>query len=188
MNANIPTSTSHSGKWATVLLAFAMSCFACTASAKDQVPLKATSSGHTISSTVNPDGSQSNIVVEVGVATHSGRYTGVQEVKVGAPQTGVYDPATHTVAIRFTASGTGTVANGDTWDWTAEGVVIVPLDASFMPLPPPYAFHSTWETVGGTGRFAGVTGHGTAEGFDFGDGTISRIDTGVISTVGSNKK
>lgn len=188
MKANNPTSVSCSVKWATVILASAISCLAWTASAKDEVPFKATSSGHTISSTPNPDGSQDNIVSEVGVGTHTGRYTGVQEVNVGAPQTGVYDPATHTVAIPFAASGTFTAANGDTWDFTSEGVIVVPLDANFLPLPPPYAFHSTWEDVGGTGRFAGLTGHGTGEGFIYGDGTTSRIDTGVVSTVGSNKK
>ena len=90
--------------------------------------------------------------------------------------------------IPFTGTGTYTAANGDTWDWTSEGVVIVPLDASFMTLPPPYAFHSTWEDVGGTGRFAGATGHGTGEGFSYADGTTSEIHSGVISTVGSNKK
>ncbi len=90
--------------------------------------------------------------------------------------------------IALTGTGTHTAANGDTWDWTSEGVVIVPLDASFMPLPPPYAFHSTWEDIGGTGRFAGMTGHGTGEGFSYADGTTSRIDSGIVSTVGSNKK
>src|SRR2546426_11317372 len=94
------------------------------------------------------------------------------------------NPGTHALLIPLTGNGRDTVANGDTWDWTSEGVVIVPLDASFMPLPPPYAFHSTWEVVGGTGRFAGMTGHGTGEGFSYADGTTSRIDSGIVSTVG----
>jgi len=33
-----------------------------------------------------------------------------------------------------------------------------------------------------------MTGHGTAEGFSYADGTTSRIDSGIVSTVGSNKK
>jgi hypothetical protein len=173
------------GQWATALSAIAISLIVCTASAKDNVPTKATSSGQTISSTPNPDGSLDNIIVEVGVSTVLGRYTGLLQLHVDAGQ---YDPATHTFRLHFTVSGTDTAANGDTTDFTADGVEIVPLDASFMPLPPPYAFHSTWEIVGGTGRFAGATGHGTAEGFDYGDGTSSRIDTGVVSTVGSNRR
>jgi len=66
--------------------------------------------------------------------------------------------------------------------------VVVPLDASFNPLPPPYAFHSIWKDVGGTGSFAGMTGHGTGKGFSHADGTTSRIDSGLVSTVGSNKR
>jgi len=185
MKTNSHTSTSRGGKWASVVLAFAMSCLAWTTSAKDQVPTNATSSSHVISSTVNPDGSQDNILGEVGVSTHLGKYTGLLQIHVDAGQ---YDPGTHALLFHFTGTGTSTAANGDTSDYTAEGVEIVPLDASFAPLPPPYAFSSTWEIVGGTGRFAGATGHGTAEGLDYGDGTNSRIDTGVISTVGSNKK
>ena len=126
---------------------------------------------------------------EVGVSTLSGRSTGLSQIHVDVADPGQqYDPGTRALLIPLTGTGTHTAANGDTWDWTSEGVVIVPLDASFMPLPPPYAFHSTWEVVGGTGRFAGMTGHGTGEGFSYADGTTSRIDSGIVSTVGSNKK
>jgi len=188
MNANKPTSISGRGKWATALSAIALSLLAWTASAKDEVPTTGTTSGYPVAGTTNPDGSQVLISREVGVSTHAGRYTGLSEVKVDAPATGVFDPKTRSVAIHLTGSGRDTAANGDTLDWTSEGVVIVPLDASFMPLPPPYAFHSTWEVVGGTGRFAGMTGKRTREGFSYADGTTSRIDTGIVSTVGSNTK
>ena len=77
--------------------------------------------------------------------------------------------------IPLTGTGTHTAANGDTWDWTSEGVV--PLDASFMPLPPPYAFHSTWEVVGGTGRFAGATGSYTVDRLI---SHVTSITTGTI--------
>ena len=183
------TSISRRGKWATALSAIAISLIAWTAYAKDTVPSKATTSGHTISLTLNPDGSQDIMFGEVGVGTHTGLYTGLSQTHVEPVNPGQqYDPGTHALLIPFTSTGTYTAANGDTWDWTAEGVVIVPLDASFMPLPPPYAFHSAWDDIGGTGRFAGLTGHGTSEGFSYADGTTSRIDTGIISTVGSNKK
>ena len=177
------------GQWATALSAIAVSLITCTAYAKDQVPFKATTSGQTISLTPNPDGSQDIMFEEVGVSTLSGLSTGLSQIHVDAADPGQqYDPGTHALLIPLTGTGTHTAANGDTWDWTSEGVLIVPLDASFMPLPPPYAFHSTWEVVGGTGRFAGLTGHGTGEGFSYADGTTSRIDAGIVSTVGSNKK
>lgn len=172
------------GQWATALSAIAILFIACTASAKDNIPYKTTTSGYTISLTQNPDGSQDNILGEIGVST-LGQYTGLLQLHVNAGQ---YDPGTHTFLFHFAGTGTATVANGDTWDFTFDGVTIVPLDASFMALPPPWAFSGTWKVVGGTGRLAGMTGHGTFEGFDYGDGTTSRIDTGVVSSVGSNRR
>jgi len=132
------------GKWATALSAIAILFIACTASAKNNVPFKGTTSFHPISLTPNPDGSQDIMFEEVGVSTLSGRSTGLSQIHVDAADPGQqYDPGTHALLIPLTGTGTHTAANGDTWDWTSEGVVIVPLDASFMPLPPPYAFHST---------------------------------------------
>ena len=183
------TSISRRGKWATALSVIAISLMAWTAPAKDEVPTKETANGQTISATQNPDGSQDLIAVVVGVGTHTGQYTGLQQTHVAAFNPAQqYDPGTHSLQIPIPSSGRNTAANGDTWDWISEGVVIVPLDASFNPLPPPYAFHSTWKIVGGTGRFKGSTGHGTGDGFSYADGTTSAIHIGVRSTVGSNKK
>ena len=105
MKPNNPKSISGRGKWATALSAIAISLLAWTASAKDEVPFKGTTSGYPVAGTTNPDGSQDLISREVGVSTHAGRYTGVSEVKVDAPDTGVFDPETRTVAIHFTGSG-----------------------------------------------------------------------------------
>jgi len=185
MKANNPKSVSRSVKWAAALSAIAISLIAWTASAKDNVPYRATSSAYTISSILHTNGSQDIILGEVGVSTMSGRYTGLQQIHA---EPGQYDPGTHTFQTHFTVTGTFTEANGDSWDFTSEWVVIVPLDAVGAPLPPPYAVHSTWEDVGGTGRFAGMTGHGTGEGLLYGDGTSSRIDSGIVSTVGSNRR
>ena len=188
MNANNSTSISRRFKWVMALSAIATSLLGLTVSAKDEVPTKEALSGYSISATQNPDGSQDILFGVVGVSTHSGRFTGLGRTHVEPANPSQYHLETHSLWIPVHSSGTYTAANGDTHDWAAEGIVIVPLDASFMPLPPPYAFHSTWEIVGGTGRFAGSTGHGTGEGFSYADGTTSEIHTGVVSTVGSNKK
>ena len=57
MKANNPTSNSRSSKWAAVLLAVAMSCFAWTATAKNEVSRKGTQTSEVISSLTNDDDS-----------------------------------------------------------------------------------------------------------------------------------
>ena len=182
------TSISRCSKWATALSAITISLLACTASAKDEVPIQETWTSHTISLANNPDGSQDSVSVVVGVGPHVGRFTGSEQIHVEPPNPSQYDPGTHSLLIPFTVSGTRSAANRDTWSFTVEGVVIVPLDANFMPLPLPYAWHATWENTGGTGRFVGQTGHGTSSGISYADGTGSGTAIGVVSTVGSNKK
>src|SRR5436190_115488 len=128
MNAIIPISTSRNGQWATVLLAFAMSCLAWTASAKDEIPQKGTETSQIISSQTNDDDSVDTISMVVGVASHLGRYATVQYTHVLAP---VYDPAFNSLIVAFTYTRTSTAANGNQWEAKGEGEEIVPLDAIF---------------------------------------------------------
>lgn len=180
-----PTSISHRGKLAAALCAIAISSIAWTVSAKDEVPFKAEWTGETIAVVQNPDGTRDQIGVNVGHGTHIGKATEVLEYRVDVP---VYDPASNSLLIHLVGTFLATAANGDTVEGTFEAVETVPLDELFQPLPPPYISEATWEMTSGTGRFAGVTGHGTTVVLDHGDGTASQTDTGVISTVGSNKK
>src|ERR1044071_2592368 len=178
MKANNPTSISRSSKWATVLLALAMSCFAWTASAKDEVPAKGTQTSQIISSLTNDDDSVDTISLVVGVASHSGRVTAVQHTHVLAP---VYDPASNSLIYSFTFTSTGTAANGDQWDTEGEGEEIVPLDSNFAPLPPPWAFSGTYQPPGGS------TFHGTFQGLDFADGSNWVTWAGTTLSRGAQK-
>jgi hypothetical protein len=179
MKANNPTSISRSSKWATVLLAVAMSCFAWTATAKDEVSQKGTQTSQVISILTNDDDSVDTISMVIGVASHLGRVTAVQFTHVLAP---VYDPVSNSLIFSFTFTATSTAANGDQWDTKGEGEQIVPLDANFAPLAPPWAFSGTYQPGDGS------LFHGTFQGLDFGDGTNWVTWAGTTLSRGAQKK
>ncbi|MFN0130782.1 MAG: hypothetical protein ACKV19_29310 [Verrucomicrobiales bacterium] len=114
-----------------------------------------------ISNQTNDDGTVDNVSVAVGVASHLGHYTAVEHTHLLAP---VYDPASNSLIFFFTVTRTTTAANGDQWNSEGEGTTIVPLDAGFAPLPPPWAFSGTYQHADGS------VFHGTFQGLDFGDG------------------
>lgn len=183
--------------WALALVATFLTVTTLTASAKDEVPYKLawTITGITAHED-HPDGSYVETTQQVGTATHSGRITAVDTYHVASPLDWGFDPATLSLLAHFVGTSTKTSANGDSIVFVYTGIVVVPLDDNFPfdaagnpnILPPPYSLSNIWEITGGTGRYAGASGHGTSEGTVVGDGTSFGVSVGVISTVGSNKK
>ena len=177
--------------WASALVATVLTVTAFTASAKDEVPFEINWFITAITSHVdNPDGSYVETSVQVGNGTQLGRFTGADTVLVEGPAdySVELDPASGSLAavVELAGTTTKTAANGDTIVFDYVGRVFIPLDENFNLTPPPWRLENIWEITGGTGRFAGASGHGTTEGTVVGDGTLFGVDVGVISTVGSN--
>ena len=110
-----------------------------------------------------------DIAITGGVATHLGRIT-------SRDYYACLDPLTFTFFGRYVF----VAANGDTINGVYSG--------RFLATPDPgvLAIEATWSLDGGTGRFAGATGGGTASG----SGTASSghlVQDGTISSVGSSK-
>src|SRR5262249_48895154 len=143
-----------------------------------EVPAKGTQTAQTISSQTHADGSVDTVSIVAGLASHHGRFTAVQFTHVLAP---VYAPASNSLIFSFTFTANYTAAN-EPWDTKGEGTTIVPLDAGFAPLPPPWSFSGTYEEDGGS------TFQGTFQGLDFGDGTVSATWAGTALSRGAGKK
>jgi hypothetical protein len=157
MNANIPTSTSRNGKWATVLLAFAMSCFAWTASAKDGVPIKGSSVAQDIQ--VGPGPALGLLEIDgigSGNSTHLGRITFTYTYELNLSDFSFHG-STHSIA-----------ANGDTLDTEFIGYSLPTGDPDVL------ASVQLHTITGGTGRFNGATGSYTVNGF-------YHLSTGVLT-------
>src|SRR5262245_16098211 len=136
MNTNIPTSTSRNGKWATVLLAFAISCFAWTASAKDEVPIKGSFVGQ--DTQVGPGSAPGLLEIDgigSGNSTHLGRTTFTYTYEIDLSDFSFHG-TTHTVA-----------ANGDTLDTEFTGYSLPTGDPDVL------ASVQIHTITGGTGRF-----------------------------------
>lgn len=144
----------------TVLVAGGHAAYA----SQPQVPFKATLAGiaaMTSQTTVSFTGT--------GIASHMGRITNAGRVVFTGS-----DPSCPN-AIANVNTETLTTNAGDT-------LTIVSKDVA-CPTGPG-AFHGTgqWHVTGGTGRLAGTTGHGTADGgADFNAGTFTFTLTGTIA-------
>jgi hypothetical protein len=109
-----------------------------------------------------------------GSARRLGRSTNVNHITVSGPASCPGGFANINVETLTAANGDTLVLTGDRDEGCPTG---------------PNAVHGTgdWTVTGGTGRFAGATGHGTFDGVaDFNQGTFSFRLTGTISApVGS---
>lgn len=109
-----------------------------------------------------------------GLATHLGRTTNEGHVVITGPDSSCPGGFANTNVELFTA------ALGDTLTITSQDVAC-PVSAS--------AVHGTghWIVTGGTGRFAGMTGHGTmVGGADFAQGVFDFRLTGTLSPPGQS--
>ena len=161
-----------------VLIPLLLACFAAVfisattpASASDQVPFKATFTGSSTSVPGFPCAVLRSDIVGGGHATHLGNFTTVQHH--------CFDPEDPTLAFTegfYTFTG----ANGDTIFGTYHGH-LVPIIA-----PSVFAIVGEFTIEGGTGRFVGATGGGTASGnLNVATGVTTVMLDGVISSPGS---
>lgn len=103
-----------------------------------------------------------------GMATHLGQVKSVGHIQITGPDSSCSSGVANTNRETLTAP------NGDTLTFTSVDVAC-PLSAT--------ASHGTgsWTTTGGTGRFAGVTGSGTADGeADFATGAFHATFAGRL--------
>jgi len=161
-----------------VLIPLLLACFAavfiCAATpvaARDLVPFKATFTGSSTSGPGGPCAALRSDIAGGGHATHLGNFTTVQHH--------CFDPADPTGAFTegfYTFTG----ANGDTIFGTYHGH-LVPIIA-----PSVFAIVGEFTIEGGTGRFVGATGGGTASGtLNVATGVTTVMLDGVISSPGS---
>ena len=161
-----------------VLIPLLLACFAavfiCAATpvaARDLVPFKATFTGSSTSVSGFPCAVLRSDIVGGGHATHLGNFTTVQHH--------CFDPGDPTGAFTegfYTFTG----ANGDTIFGTYHGH-LVPIIA-----PSVFAIVGEFTIEGGTGRFVGATGGGTASGtLNVATGVTTVMLDGVISSPGS---
>ena len=160
-----------------VLIPLLLACFAavfiCAATpvaARDLVPFKATFTGSSTSGPGGPCAALRSDIAGGGHATHLGNFTTVQHH--------CFDPADPTGAFTegfYTFTG----ANGDTIFGTYHG--------NLVPFAPPvFAIVGEFTIEGGTGRFVGATGGGTASGtLNVATGVTTVMLDGVISSPGS---
>jgi hypothetical protein len=152
------------------LVAAAMISVTTPASASDQVPFKATFTGSSTSGPGGPCAVLRSDIAGEGHATHLGNFTTVQHH--------CFDPGDPTFAFTegfYTFTG----ANGDTIFGTYHGH-LVPI------APPVFAIVGEFTIEGGTGRFVGATGGGTASGtLNVATGVTTVMLDGVISSPGS---
>jgi hypothetical protein len=152
------------------LVAAAMISVTTPASASDQVPFKATFTGSSTSGPGAPCAVLRSDITGGGHATHLGNFTTVQHH--------CFDPGDPTGAFTegfYTFTG----ANGDTIFGTYHG--------NLVPIAPPvFAIVGEFTIEGGTGRFVGATGGGTASGtLNVATGVPTVMLDGVISSPGS---
>lgn len=139
--------------------------------AADQVPFKGNLSLLNVPASNNegcPAGTIRFNVTGGGYVTHMGAVTLLETV--------CFNPVDGT----FTAQFTLTAGNGDTVSATAAGYTVPTSQITFI-------VHGQWSVTGGTGRFTGATGSGSAIGpinLATGEGT-HHLD-GTISSVGSD--
>jgi hypothetical protein len=145
-------------------------CAATPAAARDLVPFKATFTGNSTSGPGAPCAVLRSDIVGGGHATHLGNFTTVQHH--------CFDPGDPSGAFTdgfYTFTG----ANGDTIFGTYHGH-LVPI------APPVFAIVGEFTIEGGTGRFVGATGGGTASGtLNVATGVPALMLDGVISSPGS---
>jgi len=162
-----------------VLIPLLLACFAAVficaatpAAARDLVPFKATFTGSSTSGPGAPCAAPAlrSDILGVGHATHLGKFTTVQHH--------CFDPGDPTFAFTegfYTFTG----ANGDTIFGTYHGH-LVPIGG------PVFAIVGEFTIEGGTGRFVGATGGGTASGtLNVATGVTTVMLDGVISSPGS---
>jgi len=151
-------------------LCFLVLTFALPASAGRQVPFKtdaALVSQPAPSNEGCPAGAVRFNVSGPGIASHMGKIT-VSEYSCLQPD------------LTFVAYFTMTAANGDTISGSAAGYGV-------PTSPTTFTIHGSWTISGGTGRFSGESGSGTAIGeIDLVTGASPHHLEGTISTVGSN--
>jgi hypothetical protein len=145
-------------------------CAATPAAARDLVPFKATFTGNSTSGPGGPCAALRSDILGGGHATHLGNFTTVQHH--------CFDPGDPTFAFTegfYTFTG----ANGDTIFGTYHG--------NLVPFAPPvFAIVGEFTIEGGTGRFVGATGGGTASGtLNVATGVTTVMLDGVISSPGS---
>ena len=160
-----------------VLIPLLLACFAAVfisattpAAARDLVPFKATFTGSSTSVPGFPCAVLRSDIVGGGHATHLGNFTTVQHH--------CFDPEDPTGAFTegfYTFTG----ANGDTIFGTYHG--------NLVPFAfPVFAIVGEFTIEGGTGRFVGATGGGTASGTtNVATGVPTLMLDGVISSPGS---
>ena len=153
-----------------VCFAAAFICAATPPAARDLVPFKATFTGSSTSGPGAPCAGLRSDILGVGHATHLGKFTTVQHH--------CFDPLDPTFAFTegfYTFTG----ANGDTIFGTYHGH-LVPIAG------PVFAIVGEFTIEGGTGRFVGATGGGTASGnLNVATGVTTVMLDGVISSPGS---
>jgi hypothetical protein len=148
---------------AALIVAGALGTGAAVASAANAVPIKASISG-----TVSATSATGFALGGAGEASHLGRtaYAGTVTVTDTDPITGV---------ITDTLTETLTAANGDT-------LTLLCIEVATPVSPGVYEGSDQWQVIGGTGRFEGATGEGTATTHvDLNTGEFSKQITGSIS-------
>ncbi len=118
------------------------------------------------------------VFVGGGTGTYLGKFTNVTQVHVGDA---FFDPVSGFVLLPISGTAIATAANGDKLFSSFDGFEVLDFSQSG-----PLHFAGSQQITGGTGRFTGSTGSLAFSGFDYGDGNISVITKGTISTVGSN--
>ena len=162
-----------------VLIPLLLACFAAVfisattpAAARDLVPFKATFTGSSTSSPGAPCAALAlrSDILGGGHATHLGNFTTIQHH--------CFDPGDPTFAFTegfYTFTG----ANGDTIFGTYHGHLVL-IDG------PVFAIVGEFTIEGGTGRFVGATGGGTASGnLNVATGVTTVMLDGVIPSPGS---
>jgi hypothetical protein len=160
-----------------LLIPLLLACFAAVfisiptpAAARDLVPFKATFTGSSTSAPGFPCAALRSDIAGGGHATHLGNFTTVQHH--------CFDPADPTLAFTdgfYTFTG----ANGDTIFGTYHGHLVL-IDG------PVFAIVGEFTIEGGTGRFVGATGGGTASGtLNVATGVTTVMLDGAISSPGS---
>ncbi len=134
-----------------VILAMAIPCTAV------ERPFKLRGTTEVIGNPFSPDGAA---MEGIGTATHLGDWT-----EVGV----IFFDGSNGPPFPATAIAHFTAANGDQLDVLMTGSI----DASLMAV-------ATFHIVGGTGRFAGASGHGDFAASPNPDGTLSYTATGTI--------